>query len=101
MGFYAGLQVSVLRELPFAFIQFPLYEGLKRVRREEGALALFRGLGPRVGWMTLGGYIFFGAYEQCLRALTLMGRRDARDARDAKDAKDARRDGTPPPPPFP
>ena len=116
-GFYAGLQVSVLRELPFAFIQFPLYESLKRVlrrsqgceispsqgavcgsisgavaaaattpldlmktrvmlggaegsawsilgamarvRREEGTLALFHGLWPRVGWMTLGGYIFF------------------------------------------
>ena len=116
-SFYAGLQVSVLRELPFAFIQFPLYESLKRVlrrsqgceispsqgavcgsisgavaaaattpldlmktrvmlggaegsawsilgamarvRREEGTLALFHGLWPRVGWMTLGGYIFF------------------------------------------
>ena len=59
------------------------------MRREEGALALFRGLGPRVGWMTLGGYIFFGAYEQCLRALTLMGRRDG-----------SSREGPPPPPPL-
>ena len=59
------------------------------MRREEGSLALFRGLGPRVGWMTLGGYIFFGAYEQCLRALTLMGRRDG-----------SSREGPPPPPPL-
>ena len=148
MGFYAGLQVSVLRELPFAFIQFPLYESLKRllrgsqqhdisasqgavcgsisgavaaaattpldlmktrvmlggpavdgsalgvlgamarVRREEGALALFRGLGPRVGWMTLGGYIFFGAYEQCLRCLTLLRNRD----RDRDRGRDRDRD---------
>ena len=35
MGFYAGLQVSVLRELPFAFIQFPLYESLKRLLRRS------------------------------------------------------------------
>ena len=60
------------------------------MRREEGALALFRGLWPRVGWMTLGGYIFFGAYEQCLRALTLMGNRDG-----------GSRDGPPPPLPPP
>ena len=131
-GFYAGLWVSVLRELPFAFIQFPMYESLKRLVRTtqdedisasqgalcgsiagaaaaaattpldliktrfmlgglsgeqrtegvlaalrrvaatEGTLALFSGIGPRVGWMTLGGYIFFGAYEQCLRVLMLM-----------------------------
>ena len=30
-GFYAGLGVTCLRELPFAFIQFPLYESLKRL----------------------------------------------------------------------
>ena len=59
------------------------------MRREEGTLALFRGLGPRVGWMTLGGYIFFGAYEQCLRALTLMNSRDG-----------SSRDGPMPPPPL-
>ena len=24
---------------------------------------LFRGIGPRVSWITIGGFIFFGAYE--------------------------------------
>ena len=119
-GFYNGLRVSIAREIPFAFIQFPIYEALKRVwvRRNghdgltpaQGALCgsvagslaaaattpldllktrqmlgyakggvleevrsiiktdgvngLFRGLGPRVGWMALGGYIFFGVYAR-------------------------------------
>ncbi|CAD7935525.1 unnamed protein product [Amoebophrya sp. A120] len=28
-GFYAGLSSTIAREVPFAFIQFPIYEGLK------------------------------------------------------------------------
>merc|ERR1712217_1866 len=44
-----------------------LYTGavqtLAKIQREEGALALFKGIGPRVGWITVGGFIFFGAYE--------------------------------------
>lgn len=31
---------------------------------------LFSGMGPRVGWMTIGGCIFFGVYEQCMLVLT-------------------------------
>merc|ERR1711904_765293 len=30
---------------------------------EEGAHALFHGIGPLCGWTALGGFIFFGAYE--------------------------------------
>ena len=30
-AFYSGLGVSIAREIPFAFIQFPVYEGLKRL----------------------------------------------------------------------
>ena len=30
-GFYNGLAVSIVREIPFAFIQFPIYEALKRI----------------------------------------------------------------------
>jgi solute carrier family 25 (mitochondrial S-adenosylmethionine transporter), member 26 len=28
-GFYRGFAVTIMREIPFSFIQFPLYEGLK------------------------------------------------------------------------
>jgi len=125
MAFYRGFWTTVAREIPFSFIQFPLYEGFKKawakiqgeettpaqgatcgsvagaiaaaattpldmvktrmmlgarnaagelyvgtvaslttVAREEGFAALFKGIGPRVGWITIGGYVFFGAYEQ-------------------------------------
>jgi solute carrier family 25 S-adenosylmethionine transporter 26 len=124
-GFYVGYGTTVMREIPFAFIQFPLYEGLKKavasfqgsdstpnqgavcgsiagaissavttpldvaktrimlekpgpgetkkytgtfqtlstIQKEDGFLALYRGIVPRVGWITVGGFIFFGAYE--------------------------------------
>jgi solute carrier family 25 S-adenosylmethionine transporter 26 len=29
-GFYTGYMTTVAREIPFVFIQFPLYEGLKK-----------------------------------------------------------------------
>ena len=34
------------------------------IAAEEGVAGLFKGIGPRVGWITLGGYVFFGAYEK-------------------------------------
>jgi len=37
---------------------------LATVVAKDGIAALFRGVGPRTGWMALGGCIFFGAYEQ-------------------------------------
>ena len=87
---------------------------MARVRREEGSLALFHGLWPRVGWMTLGGYIFFGAYEHCLAVLSLMEqstqrhtegaagvRRAGHSSRDGR-SRDTSRDEphAPPPPPL-
>jgi len=36
---------------------------LKSIASEEGAMALFNGIGLRVFWITLGGFVFFGAYE--------------------------------------
>lgn len=132
--FYTGYWTTVAREIPFSFIQFPIYEGLKKawrhmqgeetspaqgaacgsaagafssavttpldvvktrmmlgsknaagelyvgtvnslqtIAREEGALALFKGIGPRVGWITAGGYIFFGAYEKAMEMLWATG----------------------------
>ena len=134
MTFYTGYWTTVAREIPFSFIQFPIYEGLKKgwrsfqgsdttpmqgavcgsisgaissavttpldvvktrmmlgsktaageayvgtvnslqtIVREEGAMALFKGIGPRVGWITIGGYIFFGAYEKSMEMLWQSG----------------------------
>ena len=111
-GCYAGLSATLAREIPFGFIQMPIYEALKtRVARDrpptgieacacgavaggaaaaatcpldvwktrlmlggkdstiisilqrEGMAALFSGVVPRVLWISVGGSIFFGAYE--------------------------------------
>jgi len=123
--FFIGYWTTVAREIPFSFIQFPIYEGMKKaiawsqkeettptqgafcgsfagaiaaaatcpldvvktrmmlgaktkagenyvgtlnslktIYAEEGGMALFSGIGPRVGWITLGGFVFFGAYEK-------------------------------------
>lgn len=34
MGFYAGYLTTVVREIPFSFIQFPIYEWLKASSRK-------------------------------------------------------------------
>jgi len=130
-GFYTGYGTTVAREIPFAFIQFPIYEWFKStwqtwqgketnpiqgaacgsiagafagavttpldvcktrimlekpaegqakkytgtvatltsIAKEEGGAALFKGLAPRVTWITIGGFIFFGAYEQATQGL--------------------------------
>ncbi|KAK2196203.1 bifunctional Mitochondrial substrate-solute carrier/Mitochondrial carrier domain superfamily [Babesia duncani] len=39
------------------------WDCITRIAREEGAAALFRGLGIRIAWLTLGGFIFFAALE--------------------------------------
>jgi len=41
----------------------------RRILKEEGAAALFRGIGPRVMWISLGGSIFFGAFEELSRRM--------------------------------
>lgn len=133
-AFWNGFGTMVARDIPFAILQFPIYEGakskwadwqgypttpmqgaccgsvagaiagaattplevaktrifigtsdgaeskykgtvgtLKTVYREEGAAALFGGLGPRVFWITLGGFVFFGAYENASTYLRKTG----------------------------
>lgn len=37
----------------------------RRVYTEEGVAKLFSGIGPRVMWISIGGFIFFGVYEDC------------------------------------
>ena len=34
-----------------------------RVFREEGPRTFLRGIQPRVMWISIGGFVFFGAYE--------------------------------------
>jgi len=122
-GLYRGYGITLFREVPFAMIQFPLYERfkvdwgdyqgqqvgplqaaacgsisggiaggltcpldvvktrlmlgkdkdgrrytgvgdvLKRTLATEGQSALWKGLQPRVMWISIGGFVFFGAYE--------------------------------------
>lgn len=122
-GLYRGFGSTILREIPFAFVQFPTLEFLKSlyrsnfknnipleswevavcgsvaggfaaacttpldvvktrimladksvldlristmflsIYREKGIAGLFAGFAPRVLWMFLGGYIFFGSYD--------------------------------------
>jgi solute carrier family 25 S-adenosylmethionine transporter 26 len=124
LGFYRGFQATLQREIPFACLQFPLYEYLKhrwdvdkawqaalcgsvaggvtaalttpldviktrtmlskkndvhqyrspwegiRVLWKEGGLRrLFAGVGPRTVWISVGGFIFFGAYEKAKQVL--------------------------------
>eukprot|EP00442_Polarella_glacialis_P012591 CAMPEP_0115075840 /NCGR_PEP_ID=MMETSP0227-20121206/16096_1 /TAXON_ID=89957 /ORGANISM="Polarella glacialis, Strain CCMP 1383" /LENGTH=277 /DNA_ID=CAMNT_0002462917 /DNA_START=69 /DNA_END=899 /DNA_ORIENTATION=+ len=130
-AFYVGFTTLVAREIPFAFIQFPIYENLKTrwssyqgsqvgevqgaccgsvagavagaltcpldvaktrimlenpaegaarrytgtietlklIAAEEGATGLFKGIQPRVMWITIGGFVFFGAYESVTKQM--------------------------------
>lgn len=127
-GFYRGYFTTVSREIPFALIQFPLWERAKKeignwqghetapwqgalcgsmsgafaaavttpldvaktrimlgqsdagfmgtiakVSKEEGLKAVFSGVGPRTFWIGLGGFVFFGAYEQSVVLMGLSG----------------------------
>ena len=120
---YRGWGVTMVREVPFTVIQFPLWEGLKawslsrrqqttrpkdvsaaesavygsvsgavaagattpldvlktrlmlakenegavrvmgNIWRDEGARALFSGIGPRTMWISIGGAVFLGSYQ--------------------------------------
>jgi solute carrier family 25 S-adenosylmethionine transporter 26 len=123
-GLYKGFGVTIMREIPFSFIQFPLYEYIKksiglarggkecsefeaacvgsfsggiaaalttpldvlktrlmigvdsqgvayksardvfsRILQQEGWQRLFSGIAPRVTWISIGGFVYFGAYN--------------------------------------
>jgi len=130
-GLYRGYGITLFREIPFAMIQFPLYERFKlewavyqnkdvvspvqaaacgslsggiaagittpldvlktrlmlgadkhgrvytgvgdvwrRTLETEGPKALWSGFQPRVMWISIGGFVFFGAYEGFKRVLS-------------------------------
>merc|ERR1719491_678130 len=129
-GLYRGYGVTLMREVPFALIQFPLYERIKvewsiyqneevspiqaaacgsfsgsiaaafttpldvvktrlmigrdkdgvvyksamdvagRLLREEGWRRFLSGIEPRVMWISIGGFVYFGAYEN-FRAIAM------------------------------
>jgi len=122
-GLYRGFGTTLMREIPFAFVQFPIYEYLKtkitkyqrydvsplqaatcgsfggsiaaalttpldviktrlmlgkdkhgvfykgpkdvftRSLKEEGYQVFWKGIQPRVLWISIGGFVFFGSYE--------------------------------------
>nr|XP_014347511.1 PREDICTED: S-adenosylmethionine mitochondrial carrier protein isoform X3 [Latimeria chalumnae] len=124
-GLYRGYTSTVLREIPFSLVQFPLWEYLKvlwsrkqgyvvdswqsavcgglaggfaaavttpldvaktqimlakagsttaggnvlvvlhKVWKAHGFSGLFAGVVPRIVWISLGGFIFLGAYDKC------------------------------------
>ncbi len=56
---------------------------LARIRREEGWRGLFRGFGPRVAWISVGGAIFLGTYQW---AWNTLGKEQSRRATYNHDA---------------
>ena len=44
-------------------------DAFRRIVREEGATALLRGIGPRVLWISMGGAVFIGSFEELRRQL--------------------------------
>ncbi|OAD52971.1 S-adenosylmethionine mitochondrial carrier protein [Eufriesea mexicana] len=43
---------------------------LKDIYKNEGLHALFSGVCPRIMWITIGGFIFFGSYEEIKTIVT-------------------------------
>ncbi|KAF9049538.1 mitochondrial carrier [Hymenopellis radicata] len=97
-GLYRGFGITVMREIPFTSIQFPLWDGgvaaalttpldvlktrvmleknktsvftvLSTILRTQGPTALFSGVVPRTLWMSAGGAVFLGVYEAAIGAL--------------------------------
>lgn len=47
-----------------------IIHGIRTIASEEGSAALMSGVVPRVMWISLGGAIFFGAFEAAKKAVT-------------------------------
>lgn len=42
---------------------------MRRIHAEEGGAALFRGIVPRMVWISVGGAVFIGSFEELRRQL--------------------------------
>ena len=60
------LGVKDLAGVPYSGIA----DTLRRIYLEGGTRLLFAGVGPRVTWISIGGFVFFGAYDFACKALT-------------------------------
>lgn len=47
----------------------PVWTMLGRVLRESGPTAFFKGLGPRILWISAGGAVFLGSYQWAYNAM--------------------------------
>ncbi|XP_038963747.1 mitochondrial S-adenosylmethionine carrier protein isoform X3 [Rattus norvegicus] len=86
-GLYRGYKSTVLREIPFSLVQFPLWESLKValqlqslhlwmwLRQGSCWQRLFAGVFPRMAAISMGGFIFLGAYDQTRSLLLEVGRK--------------------------
>lgn len=57
-------------------------EIVREIAHEEGFAAFWRGIGPRVAWIGIGGAVFLGSYQWAWNALE--GRRAARAVQEGK-----------------
>jgi solute carrier family 25 S-adenosylmethionine transporter 26 len=59
-----GECIVVTQELTSQNANQSIVSIMRKIAQTEGARALYAGIGPRVAWISLGGAVFFGAYEQ-------------------------------------
>jgi solute carrier family 25 S-adenosylmethionine transporter 26 len=45
---------------------------IRRVISDEGLSALFKGIGPRVAWISAGGAVFLGSYDAARRVISTL-----------------------------
>lgn len=88
--FYLICMIFLSLQIPFSLVQFPLWESLKAgsstavgnvlsamhgVWRSQGLAGLFAGVFPRMAAISMGGFIFLGAYDQTRSLLLEVGRK--------------------------
>lgn len=62
-GITTPLDVAKTRIVLSRDASMSILKVLKEVAGKEGAAGLFSGIVPRVTWISIGGAVFFGAYE--------------------------------------
>ncbi|OMH85723.1 putative mitochondrial carrier protein PET8 [Zancudomyces culisetae] len=71
-GVSGSIAGGVAAALPNESLEYSgVVKSLKLIVKKEGWQALFKGVGPRVIWISLGGWIFLGMYEKAKRILSV------------------------------